>query len=57
MTKIFNMYKVLIIAILFLFSSCGTMKQTANDSKSSENKNILPPNTASNKYSEMRQKQ
>ncbi len=49
------MYKIWIIAILVLFSSCGTMKDTNNDSKSSESKHILPPNTASNKYSKMRQ--
>lgn len=49
------MYKILIIAILVLFTSCGTLEKTVNDSNSSENKHILPPNTASNKYSKMRQ--
>ncbi|MDU8884533.1 hypothetical protein RXV94_00070 [Yeosuana sp. MJ-SS3] len=49
------MHRVLIITIIFLVTSCGTTKQN-NTAKSSENKLILPPNTASNKYSEMRQK-
>lgn len=49
------MYRLWIIASVILFSSCGTLKETNNDSKSSENKHILPPNTASNKYSKMRQ--
>jgi hypothetical protein len=49
------MYKIFIIASVVLFASCGTIKETNNDSKSSENKHILPPNTASNKYSKMRQ--
>ena len=35
-------------------SSCGTTKQN-NISDTSENKQVLPPNTASNKYSKKRQ--
>ena len=48
------MYRIWIIAIVFLVSSCGTLKQNTTP-KSSDNTIVLPPNTASNKYSKMRQ--
>lgn len=48
------MYRIFIVTIIFLMSSCGTAKQN-NTAETSENKHILPPNTASNKYSKMRQ--
>ena len=45
---------ILIITIAFLVASCGATKQN-NTSNASERKTVLPPNTASNKYSKMRQ--
>ena len=50
------MYRILILGIVLLFLSCGTIKQTEFTAKSSEEKHFLPPNTASNKYSKMRQR-
>jgi len=50
------MCRIFILGIAFLFLSCGSLKQTESTTKSSEEKHVLPPNTASNKYSKMRQK-
>ena len=51
------MKSVIFIAICFLMLACGSNKiaATASDDKSFNNKNVLPPNTASNKYSQMRE--
>jgi len=54
MINIKIIYKIFIITLIFLTSACGTIKQN-NISENSENKHVLPPNTASNKYSKIRQ--
>lgn len=48
------MVRLYFIVIVFLFMSCGTIKNTTTASENSNNENILPPNTASNKYSKKR---
>ena len=48
------MFRVLIVGFVFFILSCGATKQN-NTSDTSENKTVLPPNTASNKYSKLRQ--
>lgn len=52
------MYRILIITTALLLTSCGTIKQSKSKVKSEEtkNKHVLAPNTASNKYSKMRQR-
>ncbi len=46
-----------IVAFLFVISilGCSSMKNNVNMAKYEEGKHILPPNTASNKYSKTRQ--
>ena len=50
------MFRLYIIAIAFLVVSCGTYKNTKTTSERTDKENVLPPNTASNKYSKKRQK-
>lgn len=47
----------IITLLLFVFSifGCGSMKNTQNLAEDKERKHVLPPNTASNKYSKIRQ--
>lgn len=46
-----------IVALVFVFSifGCSSLKNTQKVTKSEDGKHILPPNTASNKYSKIRQ--
>ena len=49
------MIRVILVCLVFLFVSCGTSSSAASSSETSKNKNVLPPNTGSNKYSKVRQ--
>ena len=46
------------VLFVFLLTSCGALKQskTKEVSEDSKHKHVLAPNTASNKYSKMRQR-
>ncbi|WP_222982974.1 hypothetical protein [Flagellimonas meishanensis] len=46
-----------IVALLFVISifGCSSIKNTQNVAQNKDGKHILPPNTASNKYSKIRQ--
>ncbi len=45
-----------IVFVLLLMASCGTVKPAKEGAENSENKHVLGPNTPSNKYSKMRQR-
>lgn len=49
------MKHLLFFLLVLLTMSCGSMKYSQAEPKTSSKSNILPPNTASNKYSEIRQ--
>lgn len=49
------MKQVLFILLVLLTMSCGSMKYSQAETKTPSKSNVLPPNTASNKYSEIRQ--
>ena len=53
-----KLFTILLITSLFALFSCGSTKNTANqsDSNSGTDKIELPPNVASNKYSKKRHK-
>jgi len=51
------MKKIVFFLFTLLFVSCGTIKPTQKKSNSALKEHVLPPNTASNKYSKMRQTQ
>ena len=45
---------IVLLAVIFAFG-CGSIKPTQKVANSDAEKHILPPNTASNKYSKIRQ--
>ncbi|NAY91378.1 hypothetical protein GTQ34_05550 [Muricauda sp. JGD-17] len=49
------MKKIAIFLLIFSIFGCTSMKNTQNVAQSEDGKHILPPNTASNKYSKTRQ--
>jgi len=53
-----KLYALLLITAVFALFSCGSTKNTANQSNANikTNKIELPPNVNSNKYSKERQK-
>lgn len=53
--KFFIMKRLLVLLLMFLFISCGTMNNSKITSSTDKNEIVLPPNTNSNKYSKKRQ--
>jgi len=49
------MNRLLVILLMLLFISCGTINNSKITSSSDKNEIVLPPNTNSNKYSKQRQ--
>lgn len=50
-----TMKNIWLIALIFLFASCGAQKEaTDSNANQSENKIVLPPDTGSNKYAKKR---
>ncbi len=49
------MKQLLFFLLVLLTMSCGSMKYSQDKTETATKGNVLPPNTASNKYSEIRQ--
>ncbi len=49
------MKKIATLLLIFLIFGCSSLRNTQNTANSKDGKHILPPNTASNKYSKIRQ--
>ena len=49
------MKQLVFFLLVLLTMSCGSAKYAQDTSETAKKGNVLPPNTASNKYSEMRQ--
>lgn len=55
-TNITNMKKLVALIFVFAIFGCSSLKNTQQTTSSEDKgKHILPPNTASNKYSKIRQ--
>ena len=55
LNKLMIMKQLVFFLLVLLTMSCGSAKYSQDTSETAKKGNVLPPNTASNKYSEMRQ--